>query len=232
MAKKDLTGQRFGRLTVIREHPEPYRSPAGKPTRRWVCRCDCGREVTVLQNSLTAKGGHAQSCGCLQKEKASRPKKDLTGRRFGRWTVIRRAPLPKKAATGERNGWLCRCDCGTSRVVLNRSLVDGSSRSCGCDTAEKAAQRVLEENVLGWYRGTTVSAIRPERGPNKNSTSGVKGVYWSERDGAWIAKIGFRGRTITLGRFSTIDAAKRARQEAEEKYYKPVIAEYESEEES
>ena len=54
-APKDLTGQRFGRLTVLRLCEEPYISPSGKKTRRWICRCDCGREISVLQNALTGK---------------------------------------------------------------------------------------------------------------------------------------------------------------------------------
>lgn len=68
MAKLDLTGKRFGRLVVLQEHPEQYRSPQGKATRRWVCQCDCGTETIVLQNQLTSK--RTQSCGCVQREVA------------------------------------------------------------------------------------------------------------------------------------------------------------------
>ncbi len=52
---------------------------------------------------------------------------DLTGRRFGRWVVRRRATRLRGHA-----GWLCECDCGTLRAVRTDSLVDGKSRSCGC----------------------------------------------------------------------------------------------------
>lgn len=52
--------------------------------------------------------------------------KDLTGRRFGRWTVISRAGLRTKSSA-----WNCRCDCGTKRIVLWASLKQGS-KSCGC----------------------------------------------------------------------------------------------------
>ncbi len=227
MAKaKDLTGQRFGRLTVLRLNPAPYRAPSGKPTRRWDCRCDCGQEVTILANSLTS--GHARSCGCLQREAAERNMEDLTGRRFGRWTVIRRVDLESPTANGVRHGWLCQCDCGTKRIVLSRSLNNGVSKSCGCDTAEKANRRIQEDNVLGRYGGTMVSAIRPDRPANKNSRSGVRGVYWSERDGCWIAKIGFRGRTIHLGRFAMLSDAIQARQSAEDQYFAPVVEAYDA----
>lgn len=53
--------------------------------------------------------------------------KDLTGRRFGRLTVEERA--------GNRNGhatWLCRCECGNTKVITGASLTAGKTRSCGC----------------------------------------------------------------------------------------------------
>ncbi len=56
----DLTGQRFGRLTVV-ERAENK----GKPTV-WLCKCDCGNEKIVRGSDL--KNGHTQSCGCFHKE--------------------------------------------------------------------------------------------------------------------------------------------------------------------
>lgn len=49
----DLTGRRFGRLVVLREAPERHRTAGGTPIRQWVCQCDCGRTVTLLQPNLT-----------------------------------------------------------------------------------------------------------------------------------------------------------------------------------
>ena len=64
-AKKDLTGQTFGRLTVIREYG---RSKDGKIM--WLCRCDCGGEVVVTSDHLRSE--HTQSCGCLQRERSTK----------------------------------------------------------------------------------------------------------------------------------------------------------------
>lgn len=69
MKKSDLTGQRFGKLTVLHEIQPPYISPGGKPARRWLCRCDCGNERIVLHNALTGKNG-TRSCGCSRSETA------------------------------------------------------------------------------------------------------------------------------------------------------------------
>jgi hypothetical protein len=53
---------------------------------------------------------------------------DLTGRQFGRWTVLGLAPDVRPGITR----WLCRCQCGKERSVLGSSLPSGTSRSCGC----------------------------------------------------------------------------------------------------
>lgn len=53
------------------------------------------------------------------------------GAKFNRWTVLSAAhQIPTDAAHKFR--WLCRCECGTERIVIGRSLVDGKSKSCGC----------------------------------------------------------------------------------------------------
>jgi hypothetical protein len=61
----DLTGQRFGRLTV---NNLDHREKIGTETRIfWNCTCDCGKQnIVVLGNSL--KTGNTTSCGCYRKE--------------------------------------------------------------------------------------------------------------------------------------------------------------------
>jgi hypothetical protein len=58
--KLNLTGQRFGRLTVVAEE-EPHRQRS-----RWLCRCDCGNTSVVAVSNLT--GGITRSCGCLRSQ--------------------------------------------------------------------------------------------------------------------------------------------------------------------
>lgn len=61
MNKKNLTGQRFGRLIAIKD--------SGKRRRNrivWLCRCDCGNLIEVSSGHLI--NGHTHSCGCLKKE--------------------------------------------------------------------------------------------------------------------------------------------------------------------
>lgn len=68
---KDLTGERFGRWTVI-SFDRKVNSVNGA-NYYWNCKCDCGTERSVSVSSL--RGGSSTSCGCLNKEIISRPKK-------------------------------------------------------------------------------------------------------------------------------------------------------------
>ena len=53
---------------------------------------------------------------------------DLTGKRFGKWTVLRWEGYDDH----QHYVWRCQCDCGNVRVVRGYSLTCGSSTSCGC----------------------------------------------------------------------------------------------------
>lgn len=68
-------------------------------------------------------------------QRTTRPKNftDLTGNRYGFWTVVGYA-TPNRVTR-----WKCRCDCGVERVVLRESLVKGKSSSCGC---QKMSSRI------------------------------------------------------------------------------------------
>lgn len=218
--KKDYTNQRFGRLVAVKE-VEPYVSPKGKKTRSYLCHCDCGKDVVVLLNALTTTRNPTRSCGCIRSEKTRASARDMTGQRFGRLVVLGPSDLPRPQHNGTRLGWLCRCDCGNEIISTRKDLLSGKVLSCGCLLKEVSAADI--NSRVKHQDGTQLTAIRPDRPANKNSKSGVKGVYWSSRDGCWIAKIGFQRRTITVGRFANLDDAIIARREAEKKYFGPVL---------
>lgn len=87
---KDLTGKRFGRLTVIK------RDTSSKRTK-WICKCDCGKIKSIQATHLNS--GATTSCGCYQKEKASKANKThgYTGTSLHhRWkAIIQRCTNPK-----------------------------------------------------------------------------------------------------------------------------------------
>ena len=58
----DLTGKRFGRLTVVQLHSRASRKPSRQTT--WLCKCECGNEVIIRRGNL--QSGNTKSCGCLR----------------------------------------------------------------------------------------------------------------------------------------------------------------------
>ena len=129
----DLTGRKFGKLTVLRRADEDYEfTSKGKPKTewKWVCQCDCENHtiVEVIQHNLL--NGHTKNCGC------SNPNAfiDMTGKKFGHLTVLGRAP-DKFSSSGEKIiNWYCKCDCGNEDIVVvnGRNLRNGHTTSCGC----------------------------------------------------------------------------------------------------
>lgn len=111
----DLTGQKFGSLTVIERANIP------KPGTYWRCKCNCGKEKIIYGASL--KKGLTKSCGhCCEKFK-----EDITGQRFGRLVAMYRVK-----DNGSKTKWVCQCDCGNKSIVGVYDLINGESRSCGC----------------------------------------------------------------------------------------------------
>ncbi len=83
MTKIDLTGKRFGRLTVIKEL-EGVRNNQGNYIRIWECKCDCGNIKEIKQERLTTKRNPTQSCGCYAIEQRRKNAKKIFTTHGGR----------------------------------------------------------------------------------------------------------------------------------------------------
>ena len=130
----DLTGQKFGKLTVISLNEEVSKQ---KEKPYWNCKCECGNEKVVYGSSL--RGGGTTSCGCYKKEQI----KDLTGMKFGKLTVISYNEEVSKQKKGTH--WNCKCDCGNERIVWCGDLKNGKTISCGCYKKDKMREMVNEK---------------------------------------------------------------------------------------
>jgi len=118
--RADISGKRFGSLVVIQySHTNKWKESV------WECKCDCGKTALVTAKSLN-RG--TKSCGCARSKNLI----DLTGQRFGRWNVV----------SYSKGGWLCKCDCGTERVIESKTLRAGDSMSCGCLAKELARENL------------------------------------------------------------------------------------------
>ena len=157
--KCDLTGRKFGKLTVVGKTGETQ-----EHYRVWRCRCDCGEEILV--NTKRLKNGTVTNCGCIPKATARRGRtaEDLSGRRFGSLTVLYRVE--------NRNGrtcWMCRCDCGKKKTVTARDLKAGKVKSCGYRTHDGEGNRVdLSGKLFGRLTAVEPIARRDRKGS----------IYW------------------------------------------------------
>lgn len=107
---EDLTGKRFNEWEVIRH--------IGGRHTLWECRCSCGEIRQVAAYDL--KTGKSRNCG----HNRNKPIVDLTGRKFGKLTVL------KYIGKGK---YLCSCSCNNNiKEYIGSNLVSGSTISCGC----------------------------------------------------------------------------------------------------
>jgi|GEM_PF-218872 len=126
--RSDLSGQKFGRYTVLRHDTETVKNGGRMPN--YICQCDCGSPVRSVSRQALVKGD-AKSCGCLHKEIVSNAAHDLSGLVFGRLTVIDRADVVKRRR-GQGAKWNCQCECGKTKTVGAAALKSGATQSCGC----------------------------------------------------------------------------------------------------
>jgi hypothetical protein len=86
---------------------------------------------------------------------------NLVGQRFGRLTVVARAPNSKIREAR----WHCRCDCGGSTVSKGRALRAGLSQSCGCRQREISSLPRRFVNLVGrkFGRLTVISCVDPDQ---------------------------------------------------------------------
>ena len=129
----DLTGQKFGRWTVLE------RAPSKGKTSYWKCQCECGTIKDVRSQSL--REGRSQSCGCYKKDFWT---KDITGKRFGRLVAISKTD---KTSSDHYIIWKCLCDCGNECEVDLHSLERGNTQSCGCLRKERASKACSQKRI-------------------------------------------------------------------------------------
>lgn len=123
----DLTGNEYENFTVIKQGAGRY-TKGGQYKATWICQCVCGKQFDVDGEKI--RKGTVYSCGCMRYKNRDRFYEDLTGKVFGRLTVVRRLK-PEEIDTRQYN-WLCRCECGNEVKASANKLKTGHTRSCGC----------------------------------------------------------------------------------------------------
>ena len=137
MKQIDLTGQKYGKLTVIKLHEQLERKDGGV-INMWECQCDCDEHNICYVSTNNLRQGNVKSCGCLRKNLTGKikPKIDLTGKTFGLLTVLGQGnDIIRKNKNVPT--WLCQCSCENKTIVekTSRYLKDKKRlvpANCGC----------------------------------------------------------------------------------------------------
>lgn len=149
----DLTGQNFGKLTVIKKAEGNY------SRIHWECKCNCGNPETIIVSGQHLRSGHTKSCGCLQRAAARNTNFiDITNQRFGKLIALENIGSNKQGQAL----WKCKCDCGNIITVKGIDLRFGHTTSCGCRISfgEEKINKILLANNINFITQKTFEDCR------------------------------------------------------------------------
>lgn len=224
----DLTGERFGMLTVV-GIGQPRMLKSGTKLKRWECRCDCGNKCYVPTSHLHS--GHTKSCGCFHKAVVSKAlskanKKQNRYEDHGDYMIgytqnnkaflISTSDFEKVKDVCwfvARNGYIKgmkdkRC------IFLHRLIMEPPEGKFVDHINHRP-----EDNRRNNLRIVSHEQNMMNRGKTKNNTSGCVGVRWISHCRKWGAYITANGKWQEIGLYEKFDDAVKARKDAEEKYY-------------
>lgn len=227
----DLTGQKFGKLTVI-ERAENYIYPNGKGIAvQWLCNCDCGNK-NIIVASASLRKGLTKSCGCMKSEVTYQIKKKYNQYNLSGEYGIGYTSKGEEFYFDLEDYDLIKNYCWNldkrNYVVANTSKKDG-----------KKTMISFHRLILNFPENMIIDHINHNTNDNRknnlrictsrqnhmnysiknNNTSGSVGVIWDKRNKKWMAYIGVDYKQYHLGYFENFDDAVKARKEAEEKYF-------------
>lgn len=137
---------------------------------------------------------------------------DLTGQKFGTWTIINLHHCNRYAY------WNGICDCGCSKIIKGTYIIRlykiGKTLRCGCSADNnKAIKYTSKTNKANNANKCTKNhRLRPD---NK---CGQQGIYFNKKTKKWAVSIYVCGKRINLGIYTDINIAKKVRTKAELEY--------------
>lgn len=211
---ENLIGEKFGRLTVIEEADSNI-----KYRRAWRCKCECGNTKYVIVSTGELKSGHTQSCGCLQKERASKSNK-----RYNRYEF--------------KDDYVIGYTNKDEQFIFDKDDYDKIKNYCWhisengyVMSHDKGKNIRFHVFIMGKKDGFVIDHINQNKNDNRksnlryatksqngiNTKKKMKGVYKGKKQ--WYARITVNKEVIELGYYKTKEEAILARQQAEIKYF-------------
>lgn len=164
----DLTGRKFGRLTVI-----SYSHSEHKHLAHWNCQCECGNKMSVRGRSLIS--GNTKSCGCFRREnstkltfKHGRRYNDLT---YSSWRSMRRRCCDVKHKYFNNYGGRGITICDRWINDFNAFLQDMGERPKGYTLDRINNEGNYEPINCKWSDRKTQASNRRKRSPSQISST-------------------------------------------------------------
>ena len=229
--RKDLTGMKFGHLTVL-EQADDYITPQGKHISMWLVVCDCGCSEPFVTQRAALSSGRTTSCGCHLRNKLKKFNKyDLSGdygvgytskgEEF--WFDIEDYEKIKNYCWYYSEGYVVshEIDNNKNRVFLHKLVTGKGVGEIVDHISHPKTNENKYDNRKQNLRAVTQSQNCMNQHKRSNNTSGEKGVSWFKDRNQWGAKITINGKQIHLGFFDEdkFEDAVKTRKAAEEKYF-------------
>ena len=228
---KDLTGQRFGKLVVVKRAGSK-KTKGGVIRATWWCQCDCGSPLKEIK-STSLLMGHTKSCGCLKTEQCKNKHKtnyyNLSGD-YGIgytskgeefffdledydkikdycWNKTKKGYIVAGMLKPER-------DKTNKSVVSLHVLVMGEKEGYVVDHRNRKKNDCRKENL----RYATHTENCRNISVAKDNSTGIIGVM-RRKNNKYRSRIRVNGKLIDLGTYSNIEDAIIARLRGEKEYF-------------
>lgn len=231
---QNLLGKTYNNLTVVKRGLSDNHGRT-----RWWCKCNCNNPELVLVEAYNLKSGHTKSCGCLNKEQASKMGKN--SKKFNRYDLSndfgigytdKDEPFYFDLDDYKLIKNYCWCysdkgyvvthsDCGI-RTSMHRMVMHVTDPYIQIDHI----YHINHDNRKSELRLADNSKNQMNKSIQKNNSSGVTGVYLHKPSNKWVARVNINEKETHLGSFDNFNDAVEARIIAEEKYYKDFAYRY------
>lgn len=227
--KKDLTGQRFGRLTVVYQ-TDDYVKPNGKHEARWHCVCDCDEHNEIDVVGYNLKSGNTTQClQCANASKIKKLKKQNNYIQKKDYCIGYTSntnvefifdnnyfdKVKNYCWYEDNNGYIVTHLNNGKHLKLHRFIMSCFDKHLDIDhiNHNKADNRKVNLRICTRQHNLF------NKGLTQNNSSGIIGVYYDKKLRKWIAQITVNYKHIHLGVFELQSDAIKARVNAEIKYF-------------